>query len=81
MTQINTLKFVEEVIVEVMQVDKVVKLFQIMAIVNLNMGNWTLEVNNLKTRLATGEKEKVVLQEELGRERDFHMGYKHNVEI
>ncbi len=71
----------EEVIVEVMQVDKVVKLFQIMAIVNLNMGNWTLEVNNLKTRLATGEKEKVVLQEELGRERDFHMGYKHNVEI
>jgi hypothetical protein len=33
-----------------------------MVIVNLNMGNLTLEVNNLKNKLATGEKEKVVLQ-------------------
>jgi hypothetical protein len=72
---------VEEVTVEVMQEDKIAKLFQIIAIVNLNMGNWTLEVNSLKTKLATGEKEKVVLQEELGKERDFHKGYKHNVEI
>ncbi len=36
-----------------------------MAIVNLNMGNLTLEVNTLKNKLVTGEKEKVVLQEEL----------------
>ncbi len=44
------------------------------------MGNLTLEVNNLKNRLATREKEKVVLQEELDKERDFEKEYKHNVE-
>jgi hypothetical protein len=60
-TQTNTLKFVGKVAAEVMQVDKVTKLFQIMAIMNLNMGNLTLEVNNLKNRLATREKDKVVL--------------------
>jgi hypothetical protein len=48
---------------------------------NLNMGNLTLEVNNLNNILAIGEKEKVVLQEELDKERDFQKGYKHNVEI
>jgi hypothetical protein len=42
-----------------------------MAIVNLNMGNLTLEVNTLKNRLVIGEKEKVVLQEELDKEKDF----------
>jgi hypothetical protein len=52
---------VEEVIVEVMQANKAVELFQTMAIVNMNMGNLTLEVNNLKNKLATREKEKVVL--------------------
>jgi hypothetical protein len=39
----------EEEVVEVMQVDKVVELFQTMAIVSLNMGNLILEVNSLKT--------------------------------
>ncbi len=59
----------EEVAAEVMKVDKVAKLFQTMAIVSLNMGNLTLEVNTLKNRLVTGEKEeKVVLQEELDKE-------------
>ncbi len=43
----------EEVVEEIMQVDKVIKLFQTMAIVSLNMGNLNLEVNNLKNRLAT----------------------------
>jgi hypothetical protein len=62
---------VEEVVVEVMQVDKVVKLFQAMAIVSLNMGNLTLEVNNLENRLAIGEKEKPMLQEELDKEKKF----------
>ncbi len=70
MTQINTPKFVEEVIVEVMQVDKVAELFETTAIVSLNMGNLTLEVNTLQNKLAIGEKEK-----------DFQKGYKHNVEI
>jgi hypothetical protein len=61
MTQISTPKFVEEVVVEVMQVDKITKLFQTMAIVNLNMGNLNLEVSGLKNKLATKEKEKAVL--------------------
>jgi len=42
-----------------------------MAIVNLHIGNLTLEVNILKTKLVTGEKEKVVLQEELDKKREF----------
>jgi hypothetical protein len=42
-----------------------------MAIVHLNMGNLILEVNALKNRLATREKEMEVLQEELDKEKDF----------
>jgi ribosome maturation factor RimP len=38
-------------------------------------------VSSLKNRLAIGEKEKVVLQEGLDKEREFQKGYKHNVEI
>ncbi len=45
------------------------------------MGNLNMEVKSLKTRLAIGEKEKAVLEEELDKERDFQKGYKHNVEI
>jgi hypothetical protein len=61
MTHRSTPKFVEEVAIEVMKVDKVVELFQTMVIVSLNMGNLTLEVNTLKNRLATRERTKVVL--------------------
>jgi hypothetical protein len=43
----------EEVVAKVMQVDKLAELFKTMAIVNLNMGNFNLEVNNLKNKLAT----------------------------
>ncbi len=64
-TQTSTPKSMEEIVIEVMQADITIKLFYIVVIVNLNMGNLTLEVNNLKNRLATREKEKVVLQEEL----------------
>jgi hypothetical protein len=42
-----------------------------MAIVNLNMGNLTLEVNTLKNSLVTREKEKAMLHEELDKEKDF----------
>jgi hypothetical protein len=80
-TQTSTLKFVEKVAVEVMKADKTCELFQTMVIVNLNMGNLTLEVNTLKNRLAMGEKEKAMLHEELDKERNFQKGYKHNVEI
>ncbi len=47
------------------------------------MGNLNLEVNSLKNILTIREKEKVVLQEELDKEREFQKGYKHkhNVEI
>ncbi len=52
-TQTNTPKSMEEVVAKVMQVDKLAELFKTMAIVNLNMGNFNLEVNNLKNKLAT----------------------------
>jgi hypothetical protein len=53
----------EEVVVEVMQAYKVVELFQPMGIMNMNMnmGNLTIEMNNLKNKLATREKEKAIL--------------------
>jgi hypothetical protein len=68
-TQTSTLKSMEEVAMEIMQVDKVVELFQTMAIVSLNMGNLNFEVSNLKNRLVTEEKEKAILQVELDKER------------
>jgi hypothetical protein len=52
---------VEEIIVEAMKIDKVVQLFQTMAIVRLNMGNLNMEVNTLENKLVTREKEKAVL--------------------
>jgi len=72
-TQTNTPKFVEEVITEVMKANKVVELFQTMTIMSLNMGNLILEVDILKKKLVTKEKEKekAVLQEELDEEREF----------
>jgi hypothetical protein len=57
----------EEVIAEVMQADKITKLFQTMAIVSLNMGNLNIEVSNLKNILSMEEKEKASLHEELER--------------
>ncbi len=69
----------EEVVEEVMQVNKVVELFQTMAIVSLNMGNLNMEANNFKNRLAM--EEKATLQKELDKERDFQKEYKHNIKI
>jgi hypothetical protein len=64
---------VEEVTTEVMKANKVVELFQTMTIMSLNMGNLILEVDILKKKLVTKEKEKekAVLQEELDEEREF----------
>jgi hypothetical protein len=54
---------VEKVDEEVMKVANVIKLFQTMAIVSLNMGNLTLEVNTLKNRLvARGEGQGIVIR-------------------
>jgi hypothetical protein len=47
---------VEEVAAKVMKANKVVELFQTMAIVSLNMGNLILEVNTLKNKLVKGGK-------------------------
>jgi hypothetical protein len=71
----------EEVVTKAMKVDKGAKLFQTMVIVSLNTGNLTMEVNILNNRLVMGEKEKVVLHEELDKEKDLQKGYKYNVEI
>ncbi len=35
------------------------------------MGNWNMDMSNLKNKLATWEKDKAILQEELDKERDF----------
>jgi hypothetical protein len=51
----------EEVVVEIMNEDKVDELFQTITIISLNMGNLTLEVNTLKNKLVTKEKKNVVL--------------------
>jgi hypothetical protein len=61
----------EEVAAKIMKANKVSKLFQTMAIVSLNMGNLILEVNTLKKKFLTWEKEKGVSQEELNKEREF----------
>ncbi len=80
LTQTNTPKSME-VVAKVMKADKAIELFQTMAIVSLNMGNLTLEVNIMKNILVAWEKEKAMLQEELDKEKDIQKGYKHNVEI
>jgi hypothetical protein len=43
------------------------------------MGNFNLEVNSLKNKLAIEEKEKEILHVELDKERDFQKEYKHNI--
>jgi hypothetical protein len=70
-TQTSTPKSMEEVAIEVMKTYKAVELFHTMTIMSLNMGNLTLKVNILNNILVIGEKEKVVLQEKLGKERNF----------
>jgi hypothetical protein len=44
-----------------MKGDKVVELFQTIAIVSLNMGNLTLDVNTLENILVIGKKENAML--------------------
>ncbi len=61
----------EKVVIEVMQAYKVIEFFQTMAIITLNMGNLNLELRSLKNKLTTKEKEKVILHEELNKEREF----------
>jgi hypothetical protein len=53
MTQTSTPKSVEEIVTKIMKVGKAIELFQTMAIMNLNMGNVTFEVNILKNKLVT----------------------------
>ncbi len=59
----------EEVVSKVMKLDKAIESFQTMAIVSLNMGKLILKVNILMNILVMGEKEKVVLHDELDKER------------
>jgi hypothetical protein len=54
-----------------MQANHGIEFFQIMAIMNMNMRNLTLEVNSLKNRLTIGDNDKVILHEELDNEKDF----------
>ncbi len=71
----------EEVTIEVTKTYKAIELFKTMAIMSLSMGSLILKVNTLKNKLVMGDKEKVMLQEELDKEKKFQKGYKHNAEI
>jgi hypothetical protein len=51
----------DKVAAKVMQANKVVELFQTMAIVSLNMGNLNMGVSSMNNRLAIEEKEKAIL--------------------
>ncbi len=64
-----------------MKTYKAIELFKTMAIMSLSMGSLILEVNTLKNKLVMGDKEKVMLQEELDKKKKFQKGYKHNAEI
>jgi len=46
---------VEGVVIELMKVDKATKLFQTMAIVSLNIGNLTMEVNTFEKQIGYRE--------------------------
>ncbi len=54
-----------------MKANKVIELFQTMAIMSLNMENLNIEVSSLKNRLAIEAKKKATLYEELEKEREF----------
>jgi hypothetical protein len=41
-----------------------------MAIISLNMGNLNLEVSSWKNKLATWEKEKIILQEKMDKKKE-----------
>jgi hypothetical protein len=60
-TQTSTPKSMEEISTKVMQTQKEIELFKIMAIISLNMGNLNMEVNSPKKKLATREKKKAIL--------------------
>jgi len=62
---------VEEVAIEVMKSYMVIELFQTMLIVSLNMGKFDSGGKYFEDYKAKKEREKVVLQEELDKERDF----------
>jgi hypothetical protein len=76
MTYTSPPKSVEEVVIEVMKLDKTIELFQTVAIMSLNMGNLTSKVNIIMNILVMGEKEKVVLQDELDKERNSSIMWK-----
>ncbi len=50
-----TPKYVEELVEEILGSNKIAKMFQAMAIVNMKMGNLGLEVKSLKTKLTIVE--------------------------
>ncbi len=52
------LKFVKDMAMNVLESNKMTKMFQAMAIFNLKMGNLGLQTQTLKTRLTRMEEEK-----------------------
>ncbi len=57
-----TCKSMEDLIVEIMEANKIIKTFQVMAIVNYKMGNLRLQIDTLTNRLPNAKQENQKLQ-------------------
>lgn len=71
-----TPKFVEDMVARVLKNNKIVKMFQAMAIVSLKMGNLGLEVHSLNIRLTTLQGKKQGLLRQMQKEQEGHEEYK-----
>ncbi len=71
-----TPKFVEDMVAEVQENNKITQMFKAMAIVNLKMGNLCLEVQSLKTKLTIVEKEKHGLLRQMKKKQEGYEEYK-----
>ncbi len=71
-----TLKFVKDMAVDVMENNKIIKMFQAMTIVSLKMGNLGLKVQSLKTRLTIVKGERHGLLQQIQKEHARHEEYR-----
>ncbi len=71
-----TPKFVEDMVARVLKNNKIVKMFQAMAIVSLKMGNLGLKVHSLKINLTTLGGKKQGLLKQMQKEQEGHEEHK-----
>ncbi len=71
-----TLKFVEDMAIDVLESNKTIEMFQTIAIVSLKMGNLGLKAMSLKIRLTIVEREKKGLFKQMQNEQEGYDKYK-----